>query len=197
MSAVLPNYDASQIVSEAQRAELLIRSILLGVRTAIPVQVMAVYPGTGSPPAIGKLDVQPLVQTVDGSGKLWALKKTYGASFSRLQSGSNAIIMDPSEGDIGLATACDRDISSVIASGGLAGPGSARKHNLSDLVYLFSIISAATLAQYISFAAGISIQSPVVSTSGNLSAGTGATGTFTDLTGQVITVQNGIVTNIE
>jgi hypothetical protein len=197
VSAVEPNFSASQILFEALRTEFLIRSLIKDVRTAIPVKVVAVYPGTGSPPLIGTVDVQPLIQTVDGSGKLWSMAEVYGASFSRLQSGANGIVMDPSVGDIGLATVCDRDISSVIASGGLAGPGSARTHDISDLVYQFSIISAAELAQFILFAAGISLQSPVVSTSGNLSAGTGATGTFTDLTGQVCTVQNGIITNIE
>lgn len=196
MSAT-PNFTPLDIASEAQRSHLLVKALIQDLRTAIPVEVVAVHLGAGSPPAVGTVDVQPLVQTVDGSGKLWSLGVTYGATFSRVQAGGNALIMDPTVGDIGLAGVCDRDISSVIASGGLAGPGSARTHDVSDLVYLFSIRSVAALAQYIWFAAGINIQSPAVSTSGNLSVGTGATGTLTDLTGQVATVQNGIITNIE
>lgn len=195
MNAV-PNFDASQIASEALRNQLLILSLIKDVRTAIPVEVMAVHPGDGSPPGIGTVDVQPLVQTVDGSGKLWALGKTYGASFSRNQAGGNALVMDPAKGDIGLAVVCDRDISSVIASKGMAGPGSARTHDLSDLVYLFPIVSAAAMKQYIWFGGGINIESPAVNASDNLSVGNGATGTFTDLTGQVCTVQNGIITNM-
>jgi hypothetical protein len=192
-----PNFGPSNISVESLRMRALIESLIKDARTAMPVKVMAVHPGAGSPPTIGTVDVQPLVQTVDGSGKLWPLGVTYGASFSRSQAGANAIVMDPGVGDIGIATVCDRDISSVVASGGLAGPGSARTHDISDLVYQFSIFTAAELQQYIWFAAGINIKSPAVSTSANLSAGTGATGTFTDLTGQVITVQNGIITNIE
>jgi hypothetical protein len=196
MSAVEPNFGPAQTVVEALRIELLIRTLIREIRTAIPVKVIAVYPGSGSPPGVGKVDVQPLVQTVDGSGKLWNLGVTYGASFSRNEANGNSIIMDPGVGDIGLATVCDRDISSVLASGGLAGPGSSRTHDISDLVYQFSIISAKALAQYIWFASGILIESPSVITSGNLASGTGATGTLTDLTGQVATVQNGLITNI-
>lgn len=195
MSAVFPNFDPAQIVSDALRSEFLIRALIKDVRTAMPVKVMAVHPGAGSPPAIGTVDVQPLVQTVDGSGKLWSLAEVYGASFCRNQSGGNAVIVDPVVGDIGLAVVCDRDITSVIAAAGLAGPGSARTHDVSDLIYVSSILSAA-LAQFIWFAAGIVIQSPVVSTSGNLSVGTGANGTLTDTTGQVATVQDGIIVNI-
>lgn len=193
---VTPNFSASQIASEALRHELLILSLIKDVRTAIPVKVVAVHPGAGTPPAIGTVDVQPLVQTIDGSGKLWSLDVTYGAQFCRIQAGGNAVIADPGVGDIGIAVACDRDISSVIASQGLAGPGSARTHDISDLVYLFSI-SPAALLQYIWFAAGINIQSPAVTTSGNLSVGTGANGTLTDSTGQVATVQGGIIVNID
>jgi hypothetical protein len=160
MSAT-PNFSAWQISSEALRQELLILSLIKDVRTTIPVKVMAVHPGTGSPPSIGTVDIQPLVQTVDGTGKLWNLGVTHNAQFSRIQSGGTAIVVDPSVGDIGLASACDRDISSVIAAAGLAGPGSARTHDLADLVYLFSIISAAEITQYIlANSSGITLLSP-------------------------------------
>ena len=195
-STVQPNFSASQIVLDSLRTELLIRTLIKDVRTAIPVRVVATYPGAGSPPGIGSVDVQPLVQTVDGSGNPWKLGVTYGAKFSRNQAGPNAIIMDPQVNDIGLATACDRDISAVVASGGLAMPGSARTHDVSDLTYLFSIISATALAQWIWFAAGINIESPVVTTSGNLVVGTGANAVTTDSTGQTLTFQHGILVNV-
>jgi hypothetical protein len=195
MSAT-PNFSPSNLTADALRAELLIRSMLMDVRTAIPVKVMAIHPGAGSPPAIGSVDVQPLVQTVDGSGKLWSLGVTYGASFIRVQGGGNALILDPAPQDVGLAIACDRDISSVIASAGLAGPASGRTHDVSDLIYVQPILSLTALLQYIWFAAGINIQSPMVSTSGNLSVGTGASAIATDTTGQTLTFQNGILVNV-
>lgn len=170
MSAVQANFDPSQIVVEALRTELLIRSLINDVRTAIPVKVVAVHPGTGIPPAIGTVDVQPLVQTVDGSGKLWLLGVTYGAAFCRIQAGNTAIVVDPAVNDIGLAVVCDRDISSVLALGAalatpsnaqIPGPASMRTHDISDLVYLFSVVSAAAITQYIlANSSGITLLSP-------------------------------------
>lgn len=160
-SEVFPGYGPAEISTEALRQELMIRTLLLGVRTAMPVKVMAVHPGTGTPPTIGTVDVQPLVQTVDGTGKLWSLAEVYGASFLRFQAGGNAVVIDPQVGDIGLAAVCDRDISSVLAAGGaLSGPGSARTHHLSDMIYVGSIISIAAITQYLMFSAsGISVVS--------------------------------------
>jgi hypothetical protein len=195
--SVTPNFSAAQIATEALRRELLILSLLKDVRTAIPVQVKAVHPGAGSPPTIGTVDVQPLIQTVDGTGKLWPINKVFGASFCRAQAGGNALVMDPAVDDIGLAVVWDRDVSSVLASLGLAGPGSARTHDISDLVYVLSVKSMSALAQYIWFGGGINIQSPAVTTSGNLSAGTGATTTAVDMNGQVLTFQNGLLVNNE
>jgi hypothetical protein len=156
-----PNFGASELSVEALRTQALILSLIKDIRTAIPVKVVAVHPGAGTPPAIGTVAVQPLVQAVDGAGKLWSLGVTYGASFCRIQAGATAIVVDPAVGDIGLAIACDRDISSVIAAAGLAGPGSARTHDVSDLVYLYSIVSAVAITQYIlANAAGITLLSP-------------------------------------
>lgn len=166
-----PNFSPAEAAVEALRTQALILSLIKDIRTAIPVEVKAVYPGAGTPPAIGSVDVQPLLQTVDGSGKLWKLGVTYGAQFSRIQAGNTAIVVDPSEGDIGLAVACDRDITSAIASaiaavaGGQsvqpAAPGSARAHDISDLVYLFSIVSAKAITQYIlANANGITLLTP-------------------------------------
>ena len=160
--SVTPGYTPAQITSEALRTELLIRTLLMDMRTAVPVQVMAVHPGTGTPPTIGTVDVQPLVQVEDGSGKLWSMGQTYGAPFIRIQSGSSALVIDPSVNDIGLAVVCDRDISSVLASGGqISGPGSARTNSISDLVYVASIISAAAITQYLLMnSSGITLLSP-------------------------------------
>ncbi len=160
--SVNPNYDPFDIATNAQRIQGLIRSMLLGVRTAIPCEVLAVYPGAGTPPSIGTVDLQPLVQTVLADGTLQNIKPVYGAPFSRIESGATAVVVDPSVGDIGWAIAGDRDISKVIASGGqISGPGSARKHNISDLTYLFSIISAAEITQYLLMNSnGITMLSP-------------------------------------
>jgi hypothetical protein len=205
VSSVVPNFGASELTSQGQRTALLIRSLLARVRTAIPVKVLAVYPGAGSPPSIGTVDVQPLVQMVGGKTP-WPLKPNYGVPFCRIQTGATAIIADPQAGDIGIAIACDRDISKVLSTAGaLSMPGSARKHNLSDLVYLFSIISSqATITQYLQMTASllkavfpsINLNGVTIDSSGTLAApvlqaGNGATGT-----GNTVTVLNGIVTSV-
>jgi len=43
---------------------------------------------------------------------------------------------------------------------------------------------------------GVAFATPVVSTTGNLSVGTGWSGVFTTPTGQTVTVQNGIIINV-
>jgi adhesin HecA-like repeat protein len=211
MSEVFPGYSPAEISADALRQELLIRTLLLGVRTAMPVKVIAVHPGTGTPPSIGTVDVQPLVQTVDGTGKLWSLGEVYGAQFLRLQAGSNAVVIDPQVGDIGLAVVCDRDISSVIAANGaLSGPGSARTHHLSDMIYVASIISIAAITQYLMFSSsGISVvsqqavtlQAPQINLDGAVSQTNGDVTMQTKLTvpnvdaTTDVTVPNGSVNN--
>lgn len=46
-------------------------------------------------------------------------------------------------------------------------------------------------------ATAVNLEVPVVTTSGNLIVGTGATGSITDSTGQVVTVMDGIIVNID
>lgn len=150
------NATAAQITTEVGRLQLLIRSMLAGMRTAIPVQVISCT-NSGGVSAIGTVTVQPLVSAVDGSGTVWAHGQISGVPYMRIQGGANAVIIDPQPGDIGIAVVCDRDISGVIAAQGPAAPGSNRRSDLSDMVYLQSIIGAAP-TQYIEFnSSGITI----------------------------------------
>lgn len=207
-AAASPLFTPSQIASDAKRMELLILSLIKDVRTAIPVMVTAVHPGTGTPPNIGTVDVQPLIQTVDGNGNPWDLGVTYGAVFCRTESGNTAFVLDPAVGDIGLAVACDRDITTAIASGGLAMPGSARHHDISDLIYVLSVKSTQPITQYILAnssgikmlspntitiqAAQINLVGPVAQTNGNVTMQTQLTVPTVDATTDV-NVPNGSV----
>lgn len=49
----------------------------------------------------------------------------------------------------------------------------------------------------INASSSVTLTTPVVNVSGNLSVGTGATGSFTSAEGRVVTVQDGIVINID
>jgi phage gp45-like len=58
------------------------------------------------------------------------------------------------------------------------------------------VIEGANLPINIHSAVSLSIDAPAVSTTGNFSAGTGASGSFTTPTGQIVTVRDGIIVNI-
>lgn len=153
------NITPSQLSSDLARQKLLIKSILTGVRTSLPVTVVAVY-NNGSVAPIGYVDIQPLVNQVSPDGTPTPHATIFNVPYFRLQGGSNAVIIDPQVGDIGLASFCDRDITGVKQAKAKSIPLSVRKHDMSDAIYTGSIIGAAP-TQYIQFnGGGITIHSP-------------------------------------
>ena len=113
-----------------------IRQTLAQVDTAKVVKIIAVHPGSGSPPGAGTVDVQPLVNQIDGNGFSVPHGVIYGLPYARMQAGGFAVVADPAVGDKGVVVCADRDISSVTAnSGTVSNPGSRRKHNIADGVY--------------------------------------------------------------
>ena len=156
---VLSNHVASDAASEVGRINYLLQAALSGLRVAMPVKVVKVTNNGGLSP-IGQVDVQPLVSAVDGSGKAWPHGIIYNVPYMRIQGGSNGIILDPVVGDIGIASVCDRDISTVKNAKKVSAPGSNRKNDMSDMVYLMTIIGEQP-TQYVQFnASGITITSP-------------------------------------
>jgi len=153
------NHVASDNASEVGRLNYIIKTALSGLRTAMPVQVMSVT-NNGGVSAIGYVGVQPLVSTLDGDGQVWDHATIYNVPYMRIQGGANGIILDPAIGDIGLAIVCDRDITAVKSAKKVSAPGSLRKNDMSDMVYLMTIIGAAP-TQYVQFnSSGITITSP-------------------------------------
>ena len=153
------NHVASDNASEVSRLNYIIKTALSGLRTAMPVQVMSVT-NNGGVSAIGYVGVQPLVSTLDGDGQVWDHATIYNVPYMRIQGGANGIILDPEIGDIGLAIVCDRDITAVKSAKKVSAPGSLRKNDMSDMVYLMTIIGAAP-TQYVQFnSSGITITSP-------------------------------------
>ena len=176
----------------------MIASALENVSTCSLVQVMAVYPNPDGGLLAGTVDVQPLVNQIDDSGTPTSHGTICGLPYFQLQGGSSALILTPAEGDIGMAGFCDRDISSALTNKAPSNPGSFRLFDKADGIYFGGVANGAALQfiQFLSNAAGINMQSDVVSTSGNLDVGTGATGTATDSTGQTLTFKDGILVNI-
>lgn len=158
-NSVVSNHVASDNASDVGRINFIIRTALSGLRTAIPVMIKSVTNSGGVSP-IGTVSVQPLVSAVDGSGVTWPHGIIYNVPYLRIQGGANGIILDPVVGDIGLAIVCDRDISTVKNTQKISAPGSTRKNDMSDMVYLQTIIGAAP-TQYVQFnSSGITILSP-------------------------------------
>lgn len=111
----------------------LIRQVVAGKAFSGLVKVVAVHGGgLSSPPTV---DVQPLVDQVDGLGNRTPHGIVYGLPCFRLQGGNGACILDPAIGEKGHAIICDRDISAVKATGVQSGPGSFRQNSWADGCY--------------------------------------------------------------
>jgi hypothetical protein len=172
-SGVQTNLVATDMATEINRLNFIIKSSISKVRTSIPVQVIAVSNAGGLSP-VGTVNVQILVNAVDGAGNSWPHGIIYNVPYMRIQGGANGIILDPQVNDIGIAIVCDRDISTVQnvgksinpATGNnyTSAPGSGRKNDLSDMIYIQTIIGAAP-TQYVQFnSTGITITSPTTVT---------------------------------
>ena len=134
--------------SEYSKVSFLVRQLIAQIETMMPVQVSAVHPGSGSPPAAGTVDVQLLVSQIDGNGNAVQQGIVYGVPYFRLQGSLWAIIIDPAKEDFGFLIAASRDITAVKTNPGIQTPGSLRKYSYSDGVYIggaFNAVPQATL----------------------------------------------------
>ena len=189
-------FDAGTDESEFNAFSFLIQQALLKIQTATLVKVVAVHGGGGVAPT-GNVDVQPMVNQMTGDRVAVPHGTIYSVPFFRLQGGPSAVIADPVAGDIGVCVFASRDISTVKNTKAVANPGSQRTYDWADGLYLGGLLNGAP-TQYLQFLGGsIKAKTPMLQTSGNLSVGSGYTGTFTTPTGNVVTVQDGIITNID
>ena len=137
-------------------------SRLLGrINTATLVRVVSCTNDGGLSP-VGTVDVQPLVQQVGADGSLVAQPALYQIPYFRLQGGASAVIMDPVEGDIGIAIFAGHDITNVKTTAAEAGPGSYRRFDLADGLYMGGFVNG-TPNQYVQFlpnGGGINLVSP-------------------------------------
>lgn len=151
--------DVHSAGSEFNALSFLITQILNRANTSTLVQVKAVTNSGGVSP-VGYVDVQPLVMQIDGDGNTVPHGTIYNIPYHRLQGGTDAVILDPKAGDIGIAIFADHDISSVKSGKGEAGPGSGRRFDMADGMYLGGVLNGVP-QQYVQFsAAGIKIVSP-------------------------------------
>lgn len=165
------------------------QQVVAKMDTAKLVVVKAVTGGGENAPA-GTVDVQPLVSQIDGNGYGTAHGIVPGIPWIRLGAGTNAVIMDPKVGDIGYVTAMDRDISKVKSTKAPALPGTRRKFNIADGVYIGAVLAAAPTC-YLMFSADGHVK--VVDVDGNV-VETSSTGiAITPKSGQPVTINGNLV----
>lgn len=119
------------------------------ISTATLVQVQAITTTSLVAP-IGTMSVTPLVHMLDGANNISKHGKVQNIAYCRMQAGKNAVIMDPQVGDIGLAVFCDRDTSVVRKTKKAAAPGSRRRFDKSDGVYVMTVLGD-TPTRYVQF----------------------------------------------
>lgn len=152
--------DLSTLASDKNALDFIVRMILGELATATLVKVVAVYPSDDSLVTAGTVDVQPLVNMLDGSGNAIPHAQLHKLPFFRLQGGTNAVQIDPKAGDIGLAVFASRDISSVVANKGQANPGSFRQFDMADGLYLGGFLNGAPTQYLRFFSGGVQLVSP-------------------------------------
>lgn len=141
----------SDFDSEQNGLNFAIQQAMLKLQTSLPVRVMAVRNAGLAP--VGQVDIQVLVDMVDGQGNTVQHGTISNVPYFRLQGGTNAVIVDPSPGDIGMACFCSRDISAVKSVRDAAPPGSWRSHDFSDALYLGGFLNG-TPTSYIQITEG-------------------------------------------
>lgn len=156
-------YSGQQTPSDTNGEYNAIRAIVMAgisrVNTSSEVKVVAVTNSGGLSP-VGFVDVQPLVNQVDGSGKATPHGILHRLPYFRLQGGTDAVILDPKVGDIGIAIFADHDISAVNNTKAQANPGSGRRFDMADGMYIGGVLNG-TPEQYVQFnTSGITIHSP-------------------------------------
>lgn len=154
----ISNLNINHSLGGAAEFNAVVTNLMSKIQTITVVKVVAVS-GTGVSP-VGEVDVQPLVQMLDGAGNVYPVGRIFSVPYFRLQGGANAIICDPVVGDIGLCAFASRDISAVKRNKTESAPASRRQHDWNDGLYIGGFLNG-TPAQYVQFASdGIVIHSP-------------------------------------
>lgn len=138
------------VQTEYTKVFFAIQQALARVRTAMLVQVKSCS-NSGGVAAVGTVSVQPMVNMIDGQGNSQAHGEVFNLPYFRLQGGTNgAVIIDPAPGDIGVAVICDRDISAVQNTKAVANPGTYRKFDIADGLYIGGFLNGVPKA-YVQF----------------------------------------------
>ena len=126
---------AGDATSMYNAAAFLTKMMMGKMATAALVTVQGVTNDGGVSP-VGSVNVQQMVSQTDGYGNTQPHGVAFNLPYHRLQGGTNAVIIDPQVGDIGVAVFASRDISLVKRTRAPGLPGSKRRFDPSDGLYL-------------------------------------------------------------
>ena len=139
------------------------KALMSRMSTCTLVKIVSVTNSGGLSP-VGFVDVQPLVNQIDGAGQSTPHGILHHLPYFRLQGGTNAVILDPVAGDIGICVFADHDISSAVNAKAQANPGSKRRFDMADGLYIGGVLNG-TPVQYVQFTvSGINVVSPTAIT---------------------------------
>lgn len=164
MSGAVSLQTPASVASDWATTQFMIQQRMSQLNTAALATVVSVTNSGGISP-VGRVNVRLLVNMVAGDGTQVPHGTIFDLPYYRLQGGTNAVILDPQVGDIGVALFCSRDIQGVkanpqaaVANG--APPSSAAQFSYADGLYLGGFLNAVPV-QYVAFAAdGITAVSP-------------------------------------
>lgn len=148
--------DRQSGTSEWNRMDAAIRSVMNKMATMTLVKVLALRGRT--------VDIQPIVAQLDGAGNAVPHGTIHNVPVWRYQAGGVAVIVDPVAGDIGMAVFAHSDISTAKATGTDSPPGSKRRFDWADAVYLGGLFGSEPTTSIRLGPDGVSIDSdqPVV-----------------------------------
>ena len=113
---------------DLSQIEFITKQAMNGMATATLALVKSVTATT--------VDVQPMVHQIDGAGKAIPHGVVHALPFFTFRAGNSAIVVKPRVGDIGLVIFCSSDISAAKRSGKPSQPGSRRRFDWADGLYI-------------------------------------------------------------
>lgn len=122
----------------------------LGLTNTIKLVKIKKVADVGAVAPVGFVDVQPLVNMMNGIGDASEHGTIFNIPYFRIQGGRNAVIIDPEVDDIGIMVCADRDISSVKESKKVGNPGSFRRFSMADGLYIGGVLNGEP-EQYVRF----------------------------------------------
>lgn len=164
MSGATSLQTPASVANDWLASQFMIQQRISAIQTLAVVTVESVT-NSGGISSVGRVDVRILVNQQTSDGTQIPHGVIHDIPYFRLQGGTNAIILDPKVGDIGVCGFSSRDIQSLKADpqGAVPNgvqPGSPAQFSYADGLYFGGFLNGIP-AQYIVFASGgITMLSP-------------------------------------